>query len=144
MSSTDEFAPLTGDEREELLRAASEIAGKAYAPYSKFRVGTAVLGERETYTGVNVENASYGLAICAERAALAAAVTAGEKKIRGIAIACIDAPDSLAGLPCGACRQWILELAPYAEILILGKNRSFRIEELLPHPFHSHPAKIPR
>ena len=141
MSSIDDVEGLTGGEREDLLRAASEAAEKAYAPYSNFRVGTAVLGERATYTGVNIENASYGLAICAERAALAAAVTAGEKKIRGIAIACIDAsPDSSAGLPCGACRQWILELAPQAEILILGKSRSFGIEDLLPLPFQSHPS----
>jgi cytidine deaminase len=141
MSSIDDVEALTGGEREELLRAASEVAGKAYAPYSNFRVGTAVLGERATYTGVNVENASYGLAICAERAALAAAIAAGEKTIRGIAIACVDAAaDSSAGLPCGACRQWILELAPHAEILILGKDRSFRIEELLPWPFQSHPS----
>jgi cytidine deaminase len=139
MSSIDDVEPLTGGEREELLRAASAVAENAYAPYSNFRVGTAVLGERATYIGVNVENASYGLAICAERSALAAAIAAGEKKIRGIAIACVDtSADSSAGLPCGACRQWILELAPRAEILILGKNRSFRIEELLPRPFQSH------
>ena len=139
MSSIDDVEPLNDDERGELLRAASAVAENAYAPYSNFRVGTAVLGERATYTGVNVENASYGLAICAERSALAAAIAAGEKKIRGIAIACVDASaDSSAGLPCGACRQWIFELAPHAEILILGKNRSFRIEELLPRPFQSH------
>ena len=138
MSSIDDIEPLTDAEREELLRSASAVAEKAYAPYSNFRVGTAILGERATYTGVNVENASYGLAICAERSALAAAIAAGEKKIRGIAIACVDASaDSSAGLPCGACRQWMFELAPYAEILILGKNRSFRIEELLPRPFQS-------
>ena len=141
MSSIDDVEPLTDGEREDLLHAASEVAGKAYAPYSNFRVGTAVLGEKATYTGVNVENASYGLAICAERAALAAAIAGGEKKIRGIAIACVDASaNSSAGLPCGACRQWILELAPHAEILILGQNRSFRIEELLPRPFQSHPS----
>ena len=139
MRSSDNVEPLNGEEREQLLRAAARVAEKAYAPYSNFRVGTAVLGEKATYTGVNVENASYGLAVCAERSALAAAVTAGEKKIRGIAIACIDASaDSSAGLPCGACRQWILELAPRAEIVILGKDRSFRIEDLLPVPFQSH------
>ena len=139
MRSIDNVEPLTGKEREELLRAASRVAEKAYAPYSNFRVGTAVLGEKATYTGVNVENASYGLAICAERSALAAAIAAGEKKFRGIAIACIDASaDSSAGLPCGACRQWILELAPRAEIVILGKDRSFQIEDLLPVPFQPH------
>jgi cytidine deaminase len=138
MSSVDNVEPLTERERDELLRAASEVAVKAYAPYSNFRVGTAVLAEKAIYTGVNVENASYGLAICAERSALSAAITAGEKKIRGVAIACIDAPPgSSAGLPCGACRQWILELAPRAEILILGNDRSFRIEDLLPLPFQS-------
>ena len=140
MNSIDHVAPLTSDERDRLLRAATEIAARAYAPYSNFRVGAAVLGEKTTYTGVNVENASYGLAICAERSALAAAIAAGEKKIRGIAIACVDAPEnSSAGLPCGACRQWMLELAPLAEILILGKDGSFKIEDLLPMPFQSHP-----
>jgi cytidine deaminase len=138
MHSIDEVEPLTDQEREQLLRAASEVAERAYAPYSNFRVGTAVLGESETYNRVNVENASYGLAICAERAALAAAIAAGEKKIRGLAIACVDASaDSSAGLPCGACRQWMLELAPRAEILILGTDRPFRIEDLLPRPFQS-------
>lgn len=144
MSSIDDTEQLTSDERENLLRAASEVAKQAYAPYSNFRVGTAVLGEKEIYTGVNVENASYGLAICAERSALAAAVAAGEKNIRGIAIACVDAPaDSSAKLPCGACRQWMLELAPHAEILILGSDRSFRIEDLLPRPFQSQQSSIP-
>ena len=134
-----DVTPLTEEERRQLLRAATEVAENAYAPYSNFRVGAAVLGEQGTYTGVNVENASYGLAICAERAALAAAITAGEKKIRGIAIACLDAPDGAsAGLPCGACRQWMHELAPRAEILILGKDRVFRIENLLPEPFQLH------
>lgn len=138
MSAVDNIEPLTGRERDELLRAASEVALKAYAPYSNFRVGTAVLGKKATYTGVNVENASYGLAICAERSALAAAIAAGEKKVRGIAIACIDAPPgSSAGLPCGACRQWILELAPGAEILIPGTDGPIRIEDLLPRPFQS-------
>lgn len=138
MSSTINVHPLSSEERDKLLRAATEIAEKAYAPYSNFRVGAAVLGEKGTYTGVNVENASYGLAICAERSALAAAVAAGDRKIRGIAIACVDAPaESAARLPCGACRQWILELAPRAEILILGIDRSFRIEELLPRPFQT-------
>jgi cytidine deaminase len=139
MSAKDDVAPLSGSEREELLRAAAAVAEKAYAPYSNFRVGSAIVGEKATYTGVNVENASYGLALCAERSALAAAVAAGDTRIRGIAIASLDAPaDSPAGLPCGACRQWMLELAPRAEILILGVAGSFRIEDLLPRPFQPH------
>ena len=76
---------LSQTERSQLLQAAVKIAENARAKYSDFRVGAAVLGDKGTYLGVNVENASYGLAICAERAALAAAVTAGEKNIRAIA-----------------------------------------------------------
>ena len=136
MNTIDEVKPLSGEERTQLLRAATAVAENAYAPYSNFRVGAAVLGEKGTYTGVNVENASYGLGICAERSALAAAIAAGEKKFRGIAIACVDAStDSSARLPCGACRQWIYELAPKAEVLIMGHDKPFQIEELLPTPF---------
>ena len=136
MSAIDEVKPLNGEERAQLLRVAAAVAEKAYAPYSNFRVGAAVLGEKTTYTGVNVENASSGLGICAERSALAAAIAAGEKKLRGIAIACVDAAtDSPAGLPCGACRQWIYELAPKAEVLIMGHDKPFQIEDLLPKPF---------
>ena len=94
-----------------------------------------MLGDKGTYLGVNVENASYGLAICAERAALAAAVTAGEKNIRAIAVACLDATTDETRMPCGACRQWILELAPTAEVLISGREKPLRIDELLPQPF---------
>ncbi len=136
MNTIDGGKSLSGEERTQLLRAATAVAENAYAPYSNFRVGAAVLGELATYTGVNVENASYSLGICAERSAIAMAVAAGEKKIRGIAIACVDASkDSAARLPCGACRQWIYELAPSAEILVGGDDAPFRIEELLPTPF---------
>jgi cytidine deaminase len=136
MKTVDEDKPLSGEERTQLLRAATAIAENAYAPYSNFRVGAAVLGDLATYTGVNVENASYGLGICAERSAISAAIAAGERKIRGIAIACVDASkDSAARLPCGACRQWIYELAPNAEILVGGNDAPFCIEELLPRPF---------
>jgi cytidine deaminase len=122
-------------ERAKLLQAAEKIAANAHAKYSRFRVGAAVLGENEIYLGVNVENASYGLAVCAERAALAAAITAGEKNIRALAIACLDATTDETRMPCGACRQWILELAPRAEILIKGREEPLHIEELLPQPF---------
>ena len=126
---------LTQTERSQLLQAAAKIAENARAKYSDFRVGAAVLGDMGTYLGVNVENASYGLAICAERAALAAAVTAGEKNIRAIAVACLDATTDETRMPCGACRQWILELAPTAEVLINGREKPLRIDELLPQPF---------
>ena len=109
------------DQRQELCREAQRVANSAYAPYSNFRVGAAVLGKEKIYLGTNVENASYGLSLCAERSALANAIANGETEIQAIAIACIDAkdPKNLQLLtPCGACRQWMAELAPDAKIYI--------------------------
>jgi cytidine deaminase len=129
---------LTSSERNELLEKAKLIAETAHAPYSKFRVGAAVLGERGIHVGSNVENGSYGLGLCAERSALSAAIAAGDRQIRAIAIACIDAqPNGPAGslMPCGACRQWIAELAPEATILIAGDEREYSIDDLLPQAF---------
>jgi cytidine deaminase len=135
MNLSKQSDSLTQAERSQLLQAATLVATNAHAKYSNFRVGAAVLGEQKTYLGVNVENASYGLAICAERAALAAAVAAGEKNIRALAIACLDASTDETKMPCGACRQWIQELAPMAEILIMGDEDPLHLEELLPRPF---------
>ncbi len=122
-----------------LLDEARAAARQAYAPYSKFRVGAAVLGgDGAIYKGANVENASLGLGTCAERVALATAIADGERNLVAIAIACVDAPEDsplAQRMPCGACRQWIQELAPEAEIFILGENRSFRIHDLLPMAF---------
>ena len=133
---------MSNDERVALIEAARKAAQNAYCPYSKFRVGAAVLADGDIIAGCNVENASYGLTLCAERNALASAVAGGVKKIRGIALACIDAdPGSrLAQLaPCGACRQWIQELAPEAEILILGIDTPFSIRDFLPNAFSLKP-----
>jgi cytidine deaminase len=122
----------------ELYLRASEVARNAYVPYSQFRVGAAVGGQKGIYVGANVENASYGLAICAERVALALAIANGDREIYAIAVSCIDA-DPQRGLeefvPCGACRQWISEIAPDADILICQKDKVFKIYELLPTPF---------
>lgn len=129
---------LTAAERASLIDAARTAAARAYCPYSRFRVGAAALGEQGIHTGCNVENASLGLSLCAERSALAAAVAAGNKQIRGVAVACVDAApgrDLSQLVPCGACRQWLHELAPEAEILILGSEQSFHISELLPRAF---------
>ncbi len=129
---------LTSEERNELIRQARLVAESAYAPYSKFRVGAGVLGERGHYLGTNVENGSSGLSLCAERSALSAAVAACDRQIRAIAIACIDAnPGASIGflMPCGACRQWISELAPHAVILIAGHDREYSIDDLLPDAF---------
>jgi cytidine deaminase len=132
-------AGLEAGVRRRLLEAARDAALRAHAPYSNFRVGAAVLGRGgRVHTGVNVENASYGLGLCAERAALAAACAAGERDILAVAVACIDAdPDAPAEqrMPCGACRQWLLELAPQAEVLVMGVDRVFSVAELLPMGF---------
>lgn len=125
-------------EKQNLCQKAQEVAQLAYAPYSKFRVGAAILGQKEIYVGTNIENASYGLALCAERSALAAAIAQGEKEFRAIAVVCIDTQQNQSTqsmVPCGACRQWIAELAVTAEIIICGANQSFYLEDLLPIPF---------
>ena len=132
-------------DRDDLIKAAVAAAANAYAPYSKFRVGAAVRTATGTlYQGSNVENASYGLCTCAERVALASAYAAGERNIVAIAVACVDAPkDSPLTLrvPCGACRQWIQELAANAEIAILGEEQTFVIEDFLPMAFTLNPAQ---
>lgn len=125
--------------RDKLLAEAACAAEQAYAPYSGFRVGAAVLGAKGViYRGANIENASLGLGTCAERVALASACTAGERNILAIAVACVDAPQGAPleqRMPCGACRQWIQELAPHAAIFIPGAERSFTIKELMPLAF---------
>lgn len=91
-----------------------------------------------TYLGANIENASYGLGTCAERVALAAATMAGETEIVAIAIACVSAPKDSPleeRMPCGACRQWIQELAPHAVIIIGEEQKTYSIDELLPQAF---------
>jgi cytidine deaminase len=126
-------------QRQQLIREAELSAQQAYAPYSRFRVGAAVLAASgEIYRGANMENASYGLGLCAERVALAAAKVAGEARIVAIAVACVDAPADAPlehKLPCGACLQWLQELAPDASIFVSGEEKSFRLADLLPHAF---------
>src|SRR5260370_1911155 len=103
--------------REELLGLAREVALRAHCPYSHFRVGTAVAAGGEIYTGVNIEISSYGLTLCAERSALAAAISAGAGPITQIAVACIDVSPQASlneRTPFGACPQLIADLAPCA------------------------------
>jgi cytidine deaminase len=121
-----------------LLLLAREAAERAYVPYSRFRVGAAVEADGQTYAGCNVENASYGLTICAERVALFTAVAAGHNRVERIAVTCIDAGPELGEsgrMPCGACRQVMAELmGPDGEVLVDGV-RAFRVSELLPSAF---------
>jgi cytidine deaminase len=131
--------------REELLSQAREVALKAHCPYSHFRVGAAVVADEQIYLGVNVEISSYGLTLCAERSALAAAIAAGAVagSVTQVAVACIDVPQGAPiqdRTPCGACRQWLADLAPDAIIYVEGDTRDFTIEDLLPYAF-GHDAK---
>ena len=125
---------------EELLQIAKKISEKAYCPYSNFQVGACVLFESgNEYVGCNVENASYGLALCAERNAISTAIANGETS-RLIKIA-IYSPKSTKCFPCGACRQWIQEFAKgyKTEIILEDENGnccSYYIDELLPYSFN--------
>lgn len=122
-------------DKEKLISAAAAAAQKAYAPYSRFHVGAAVLADDGTiYTGVNVENRSYGLTICAERNAIAHAVAMGMKSIKAVAIYSPDSEDPLP--PCGACRQVITEFsAPDAVVICCGRDKNaveIHVRELYP------------
>ncbi len=129
-----------------LLAAAQAAAAHAHAPYSHFRVGAAVRADGRLFTGCNVENASYGLTICAERTAIFAAVAAGARRIEAIALACVDAAaDAAPGLlmPCGACRQVMAEFAgPDLPVTIAGFG-TISLGALLPHAFRLPPGETP-
>jgi cytidine deaminase len=125
----------TPAQQAQLVKAARAVRRRAHAPYSKFRVGAAVLDERgRVHVGCNVENASYGLTVCAERNAVAAAVAAGAKRIRAVAV-CTDT----GGTPCGACRQVLAERGDAATAILLtrptGAARATTLGALLPQAF---------
>jgi len=126
---------ITPTQRRGLVAAARAVRARAHAPYSKFRVGAAVLDERgRVHTGCNVENASYGLTVCAERNAVAAAVAAGAKRIQAVVVVA-DPPAT----PCGACRQVLAELGgPATEVGVVGPTtggRGWPLRALLPAAF---------
>jgi cytidine deaminase len=120
----------------ELLAKARGAREAAYAPYSRFKVGAALRTARgDIYTGSNVENASYGLAICAERTALFKAVCDGQREFSALAIV-VDARDLAA--PCGACRQVLAEFAEDIVIVLAnlsGAIETHRLKRLFPSPF---------
>lgn len=121
-----------------LIEAARAAQQAAYAPYSKYRVGCAIETlEGLFYTGCNIENASYGATLCAERAAIFKAVSEGHLKFRRVVV-CTDA--TLPAAPCGLCRQVMAEFCdPDLEIILCGAHeteRRFTFAELLPHPFN--------
>jgi cytidine deaminase len=123
--------------RERLLRAARKAMKNAYAPYSNFRVGAAILTSKgQVFTGCNVENASYGMTNCAERTAIFAAVAGKGPGLEILAVAVTNA-QGVPCSPCGACRQVIYEFGPDAVVFYQGKKgpRQSHITELLPEGF---------
>ena len=129
-------------QQQALLDIAREAGEMAYAPYSRFRVGAAVLTENGSFAGANIENSSTNLGTCSDRVALAHARLHGAPSIIVVAVCCLDAtPDDRGQLdlstlmPCGGCRQWLAELASEAWLVVHGSERVFTVKELLPHPF---------
>ena len=123
---------------QKLKAAAKTAAGRAYAPYSRFRVGAAILtSSGNIYSGCNVENASYGLTNCAERTAIFNAVASGEKRLR-LQCVVVYTPTKTATAPCGACRQVIYEFGPAARVISCCASRAqidVSIGALLPGAF---------
>jgi len=122
--------------QQKLIKAARLARRRAHAPYSKFRVGAALLGKSgRVYSGCNIESSSYSLTVCAERTALFKAISEGEKKFKAIAIV---ADDKDFTPPCGACRQVLFDLAGNIDIIMVnsrGRTAVARLDELLPFAF---------
>ena len=116
---------------EQLIEAAWSVRNRAYAPYSKFHVGAAILTKSgKLFTGCNVENLSFGLTMCAERVAIGSMIAAGESEIeRVVVVADTDQPIS----PCGACRQVMSEFGDFLVLLVCRHGQeSFQLSQLLP------------
>jgi cytidine deaminase len=126
---------LNKEQRNQLLNAAKDAQSRAYAPYSQYNVGAALLSASgKVYLGANVENAAYPDSICAERVAVFKAVTEGEKEFQAIAVVTRD-----GGTPCGSCRQVLAEFALNAQVLIANEDgeitREATVADLLPGAF---------
>ena len=130
---------------EDLLMRARKAATRAHCPYSNFHVGAAVrCDDGSVIDGCNVENASYGLSICAERVALFTAISQGKQPLE-LAVSCVDAQtDAAPGsrMPCGACRQVMQELLPSNASVRIDGVGSMTLDQLLPAPFELRQPKI--
>jgi cytidine deaminase len=130
---------------DELIARASAARARAYAPYSNYLVGAAVIADGDVFDGANVENASYGLAICAERAAVLRAVLEGSREIQSVAVVTNSSPPAS---PCGMCLQTLMEFAPdpnRVKVLLAnpnGEQRTHTLAEMLPLGFR--PADLQR
>jgi cytidine deaminase len=122
----------------DLEAAALAAMPHAYAPYSKFHVGAAIRADGEVFTGVNVENASYPLSVCAERNAIAAAISAGKHRLEEVAVATNASPPAA---PCGGCRQVLREFVAEPDDVMItainpqGERRAWTLGQLLPDSF---------
>lgn len=132
---------IANDQADALVAAATRVRDRAYAPYSDFAVGAALRSADGTvYTGCNVENASFGLTVCAERNAIAHAVAEGAREFTAIAVVTENGVT-----PCGACRQVLAEFAPDMAVIVAdtcGHRRVYRLSDLLPDAFT--PAQLGR
>jgi cytidine deaminase len=129
-------------QREKLVQQALQAREKAYAPYSKYQVGAALLTRSgQIFCGANVENAAYPMTICAERSAIVQAVSSGEREFDAIAVVTEN-----GGSPCGACRQVMAEVAPDMQVIIADGDGRVEIETTVRSllPYHFGPEHLPR
>jgi cytidine deaminase len=136
----------TGPSADALVAAARQAADNAYAPYSGWHVGAAAVfaeAPHEVFRGCNVENSSYGLTLCAERAALVTAATAGRRRLVRIALTCRDQNGTLVAkvAPCGACLQVIAEFGTADTEIVIDGRGSFQLRDFLPLPFGAESLK---
>ncbi|MFM7138557.1 MAG: cytidine deaminase [Planctomycetota bacterium] len=133
------------DATSDLVTRARGAAAQAYSPYSGWKVGAAVVfAERvDPFVGANVENGSYGLTICAERAAIFAGVAAGGRRLLRVALTCRDRDGTLVEkiAPCGACLQVIAEFGAADAVIEIDGRGSFRLADFLPRPFEADSLK---
>ena len=123
-------------DKEQLLSEARAAKENSYSPYSNFKVGASVLADDGTvYTGTNIENASYGLSICAERVAIFNAISAGSRKIYSIAVSCPESDSESAMMPCGACLQVMSEFSTEKTTVLIDNVGEFKLSDLLKKPF---------
>lgn len=129
------MAKLKDEQKVDLIKIASDVRKWAYVPYSKYKVGAAVLtGSGRIYDGVNIENAAFPVTVCAERTAIFKAVSNGERDFQAIAVVTKD-----GGMPCGSCRQVMSEFSPEMLVIVADENgkiaAEMKLSDLLPGMF---------